>query len=175
MKKKVSKTEAFKKTIEVRNQATGKESRALTLHNRLIESKKNINGNLFLFIATMLEVETEETWKDMSAASFESYVCLPEVDVGLEPETVKKYTRILKRCFAGGLETEEIAGMPINKLALIISTKKPMYWLGEAKINGIVDLKNRIAVEDRGEAEPEPKVKRIHNMTCPHCGKVIEL
>ena len=174
-KKKPGKIESFKATIEKRDSGTAKESRALTLHNRLLEIKKNFIGNAFAFYTTMLAVEKEESWKEMGYTSFESYICLPEIDCGVEPETVKKYIRKIKRCFEIGLEAEEISGVPINKLSMVIGTKKPMYWLEEAKLLGINDLRDKIAVEDRGEAEPEPKVKKNKTMVCPACGAVINL
>ena len=169
------KTKTFKKNITAITTEKGRQEKALVLHNRLIEIRKNFIGNAFLFIATMLVMEKEEYWKEMDASSFEQYCCIPDVDCGIEVDTIKKYIRILKKAFERGLEEEEIRNISINKLALVIGTKRPMEWLEEAKLLGINDLRDKIAVEDRGETEPEPKVKKIHNMTCPHCGKVIEL
>ena len=177
MTKKISKTETFKKNVTAISTEKGRQEKALKLHTRLLEIKKNVIGNAFAFYTTMLVVEKEETWKEMDAPSFESYICMPEIDCGVEPETVKKYIRILKRCFEAGLEAEELEGIPINKLALVIGTEKPMEWLEEAKLLGINDLKAKINTEEHGKPEnnEEPKEKKVHTLVCPHCGKQIEL
>ena len=153
-----------------------REDTAIAIHNQLIKLKNTINFSKFLFVAALRTIKQQEFWKEMNCESFEMYICQPDIDIGLTPETVKKYIKIIDDLIVKGLEEEEMKDITINKLGMIRNAENPKKYLVDASVLGYSDLMIKIYEKEKGidiEKKREEKAidKADTDIGCPHWKK----
>jgi len=153
-----------------------REDTAIAVHNQLIKLKHTINFSKFLFIAGLRTIKQQEFWKEMDCESFEMYCCQPDIDIGLMPETVKKYIKIVDDLLVKGLEESDMKDITINKLDMIRNAENPKKYLTDASVLGYKDLKIKIYEKEKGiDLDKRQEEKAINKADlddgCPHWKK----
>lgn len=177
------------KVVDFKKRMTEKEreDKAVTLHNNLVKIRQTINFSKFLFLTALRVIDKEHLWKELSCESFEMYVCQPDIDIGIQPDTVKKYIRIIDFYLEKGYEEEQLKDITINKLDIIRAAKNPDKYLEQAGALGLLDLRKLILENEKGLSAKDidnadkilrdEKVKkdRASMITCPHCKKQFKI
>jgi len=153
------------------------ENSILTIHQKVIQLKKDILNNFYKLGAYLKEIRDEKIYVDLGYDTFESYIATPELS----------FKRSMVYSLIGVYETyfEKSNQSDINKFKEIDMTKldrirqfkdKPkeefQEWIEKARELSLSDLNAEIKIE-RGEKEDVNEVyipRKIYPVICPKCG-----
>lgn len=154
------------------NLSINKNSEAFDLNQKIIELKKEIEGNFIKLGAYLKEIRDKNLYKILSYETFEEYLGQPELS--MNRSTVYSIIGVYEdfMCNQSDIKIEEIKEIGYSKLSRIRQFKSdPNFeeWIAKAKTLSLSDLGAEIR-ETKG-ITPKITAETTIEITCPHCGK----
>ena len=150
---------------------------AYNVHQKVMELKKEIEGNFIKLGAILKGIRDKKLYIDLSCSTFEEYIAIPEL--ALNRSTVYAIINVFEVFFEKSNQSDiegltEIGYSKLNRITQFSNSDNFEEWIYKAKTLSLSDLGLEIK-EAKGISEnlssTNSEDKITMEITCPFCGK----